>query len=178
PGHSKQVGMATASCHAGAYANRFVVVVDDDIDPTDTNEVLWAMCTRTDVIDDIDVMKRCWSTSLDPMAYAGEGEGEGYYNNRMIIDACRPYDRLATFPEVVRTSDDDATKLRARWPDLFGADGSEGRAGDGHAVGGFPPTGTRHTKGPPLPGGPSLGLYRAGARRGARPAGACRPPGR
>ncbi|MCI0889148.1 MAG: UbiD family decarboxylase, partial [Chloroflexi bacterium] len=68
PGHSKQVGMATASCHAGAYANRFVVVVDDDIDPTDTNEVLWAMCTRTDVIDDIDVMKRCWSTSLDPMA--------------------------------------------------------------------------------------------------------------
>ncbi|MCH7607381.1 MAG: UbiD family decarboxylase [Chloroflexi bacterium] len=123
PGHSKQVGMATASCHAGAYANRFVVVVDDDIDPTDTNEVLWAMCTRTDVIDDIDVMKRCWSTSLDPMAYAGEGDGPRYYNNRMIIDACRPYDRLDTFPEVVRTSDDDATKLRARWPDLFGADG-------------------------------------------------------
>lgn len=123
PGHSKQVGMATASCHAGAYANRFVVVVDDDIDPTDTNEVLWAMCTRTDVIDDIDVMKRCWSTSLDPMAYAGKGEGEGYYNNRMIIDACRPYDRLATFPEVVRTSDEDASQLRSRWPNLFGADG-------------------------------------------------------
>ena len=114
--------MATASCHAGAYANRFVVVVDDDIDPTDTNEVLWAMCTRTDVIDDIDVMKRCWSTSLDPMAYAGE-EGLRYYNNRMIIDACRPYDRLATFPEVVRTSDEDAARLRARWPELFNADG-------------------------------------------------------
>ncbi len=123
PGHSKQVGMATASCHAGAYANRFVVVVDDDIDPTDTNEVLWAMCTRTDVIDDIDVMKRCWSTSLDPMAYAGTGAGEGYYNNRMIIDACRPYDRLATFPEVVRTTEDDAAQLRSRWPALFGADG-------------------------------------------------------
>ena len=111
-----------AGYHAGAYANRFVVVVDDDIDPTDTNEVLWAMCTRTDVIDDIDVMKRCWSTSLDPMAYAGE-EGLRYYNNRMIIDACRPYDRLATFPEVVRTSDEDAARLRARWPELFDADG-------------------------------------------------------
>lgn len=123
PGHSKQVGMATASCHAGAYANRFVVVVDEDIDPTDTNEVLWAMCTRTDVIDDIDVMKRCWSTSLDPMAYAGDGEGPRYYNNRMIIDACRPYDRIETFPEVVRTTDDDAAQLRSRWPGLFGADG-------------------------------------------------------
>ena len=123
--------MATASCHAGAYANRFVVVVDDDIDPTDTNEVLWAMCTRTDVIDDIDVMKRCWSTSLDPMAYAGDGEGPSYYNNRMIIDACRPYHRLDTFPEVVRTSDDDAAELRSRWPELFGADG---KAKDGPAA--------------------------------------------
>lgn len=121
PGHAKQVGMAAASCHAGAYANRFVVVVDDDIDPTDTNQVLWAMCTRTDVIEDIDVIKRCWSTPLDPMAYAGEGER--YFNNRMVIDACRPYDRLKTFPTVARTSEEEARSLRARWPELFAADG-------------------------------------------------------
>jgi UbiD family decarboxylase len=121
PGHSKQVGMAVASCHAGAYANRFVVVVDDDIDPTDTNQVLWAMCTRTDVIDDVDVMKKCWSTPLDPMAYAGEGPR--YYNNRMIIDACRPYDRLQTFPAVARCTTAEATDLRARWPELFDAYG-------------------------------------------------------
>jgi UbiD family decarboxylase len=121
PGHSKQVGMAVASCHAGAYANRYVVVVDDDIDPTDTNQVLWAMCTRTDVIDDVDVMKKCWSTPLDPMAYAGEGPR--YYNNRMIIDACRPYDRLKTFPAVARCTTAEAEDLRARWPDLFDATG-------------------------------------------------------
>ena len=42
-------------------------------------------------------MKRMWSTSLDPMAYAGD-EGPRYYNNRMIIDACRPYDRLDDLP--------------------------------------------------------------------------------
>jgi UbiD family decarboxylase len=122
PGHAKQVGMATASCHAGAYANRWVVVVDEDIDPTDTNAVLWALCTRTDVIEDIDVVKRCWSTPLDPMAYPGE-EGRPYYNNRMIIDACRPYDRLKTFPAVVGTSPRDADRLRADWPGLFGTDG-------------------------------------------------------
>src|SRR3712207_4033327 len=122
PGHAKQVGMATASCHAGAYANRFVVVVDDDIDPTDTNQVLWALCTRTDVIDDVDVMKRCWSTPLDPMAYAGETK-QRYFNNRMIIDACRPYDRLQTFPQVARVSNADAADLRARWPQLFDPQG-------------------------------------------------------
>ena len=125
PGHAKQVGMATASCHAGAYANRFVVVVDDDIDPTDTNQVLWALCTRTDVIEDIDVVKRQWSTPLDPMAYAGEGPR--YFNNRMIIDACRPYDRLTTFPAVARVSEDEARDVRARWPELFDADGKARR---------------------------------------------------
>jgi 4-hydroxy-3-polyprenylbenzoate decarboxylase len=126
PGHAKQVGLATASCHAGAYANRFVVVVDDDIDPTDTNQVLWALCTRTDVIEDVDVVKRQWSTPLDPMAYAGEGPR--YFNNRMIIDACRPYDRLSTFPAVARVSEDEARDVRARWPELFEADGKARRA--------------------------------------------------
>jgi len=121
PGHAKQVGMATASCHAGAYANRFVIVVDDDIDPTDTNQVLWALTTRTDVVEDIDVIKRCWSTPLDPMAYSGEEAR--YFNNRMIIDACRPYDRIKTFPQVARTSDAEASDLRAKWPELFTADG-------------------------------------------------------
>ena len=122
PGHAKQVGHATTAVHAGAYANRFVIVVDDDIDPTDTNEVLWALCTRTEVTDDIDIVKRMWSTSLDPMAYAGD-EGPRYYNNRMIIDACRPFERLATFPPVARATQEHAAELRSRWPDLFTADG-------------------------------------------------------
>src|SRR6202162_5363124 len=45
-GHSKQAGMIASQCHAGAYANRVVVVVDDDIDPADMNRVVWALCTR------------------------------------------------------------------------------------------------------------------------------------
>ena len=122
PGHAKQVGHATTSVHAGAYANRFVIVVDDDIDPTDTNEVLWALCTRTEVTEDVDIVKRMWSTSLDPMAYAGDG-GQRYYNNRMIIDACRPYDRLDTFPPVARKTQAEADELRAQWPELFTPDG-------------------------------------------------------
>ncbi|MBV9599289.1 MAG: UbiD family decarboxylase [Chloroflexi bacterium] len=127
PGHAKQVGAATASCHAGAYANRWVIVVDDDIDPTDTNEVLWALCTRTDVIDDVDVLKRCWSTGLDPMAYGGQSGL--YYNNRMIIDACRPFERLKTFPSLARADAQEAAGLRSRWSELFGADGKVRRDG-------------------------------------------------
>jgi 4-hydroxy-3-polyprenylbenzoate decarboxylase len=125
PGHAKQVGMATASCHAGAYANRFVVVVDDDIDPTDTNEVIWALCTRTDVARDIDLMRRCWSTGLDPMAY--QGDGPGFFNDRLIIDACRPYDRLASFPAVARLDPTEAAEIRGRWSALFTPEGAVAR---------------------------------------------------
>ncbi|HEY1297955.1 MAG TPA: UbiD family decarboxylase [Chloroflexota bacterium] len=125
PGHAKQVGAAMASCHAGAYANRWVIVVDDDIDPTDTNEVLWALCTRTDVVDDVDVLRRCWSTGLDPMAYGGQSGV--FFNNRMIIDACRPFERLKTFPTLARADAQEAATLRTRWSELFGADGKARR---------------------------------------------------
>ena len=122
PGHAKQAGMAAASCHAGAYANQFVVVVDDDIDPTDTNEVLWALCTRTDVAHDIDVIHKAWSSGLDPMAY--RGDGPGYFNDRLVVDACRPYERRTTFPPVARLDAAQAMAIRTRWPDLFATDGA------------------------------------------------------
>ena len=41
----------------------------------------------------------------------------------MIVDACRPYDRLKTFPTVVNTSEADALRLRQKFPALFAADG-------------------------------------------------------
>ncbi len=46
PGHAKQAAMIASQCQAGAYLGRYVVVVDDDIDVSDVNDVLWAMCTR------------------------------------------------------------------------------------------------------------------------------------
>ena len=55
-GHAKQAGMVASHCHAGAYCNRWTIVVDDDIDPTNINDVIWAMCTRCDPRD-------CRSTS-------------------------------------------------------------------------------------------------------------------
>jgi hypothetical protein len=59
------------------------------------------------------------------MSYAGEGDR--YFNNRMIIDACRPYDRRTTFPAVARTPEAEARDLRARWPELFTPDGKARR---------------------------------------------------
>ena len=43
-----------------------MVVVDDDIDPTNTFDVLWAMPSRCDPADDIEIIRRAWSGPLDP----------------------------------------------------------------------------------------------------------------
>ena len=58
-GHAKQAGLIASQCHAGAYANRFVVVVDDDIDPADMDKVMWAMCTRFDPREGMEILRGC-----------------------------------------------------------------------------------------------------------------------
>jgi UbiD family decarboxylase len=110
-GHSKQAGMIASQCHAGAYANRFVVVVDDDIDPADMDQVVWAMCTRMEPREGIEILRGCWSTVLDPMAYGSDDPR----NARMVIDACRPWSRRDTFPIVARSSKQLDADIRAKW---------------------------------------------------------------
>lgn len=118
PGHSKQAGLIGSQCHSGAYANRITIVVDEDIDPANTNQVIWALCTRTDPREDVEILKRCWSTRLDPMSYP---DGARVLNSRMVIDACRPWERLETFPPVVTPSAELKNKVMKKWTDLFPA---------------------------------------------------------
>jgi 4-hydroxy-3-polyprenylbenzoate decarboxylase len=114
-GHSKQAGLIASQCHAGAYANRWVVVVDDDIDPANMSDVVWAMCTRFDPREDLEILKGCWSSGLDPMVYGDDDRR----NARVVIDACKPYARLDTFPKVVRNSTELDDRLYAKWAGIM-----------------------------------------------------------
>src|SRR5204862_6241400 len=64
PGHAKQAAMAAA---AATRNGRWIVIVDDDIDPANLKEVLWAMTTRCDPATDIETISGTWSTPLDPL---------------------------------------------------------------------------------------------------------------
>ncbi len=111
-GHSKQAGLIAAQCHAGAYNNRWVVVVDDDIDPTNMNDVIWAMCTRVDPREDVETLRGGWSSHLDPMCYDGDTDRR---NARVIVDACKPWSRRDGFPAVARSSPELDERIRAKW---------------------------------------------------------------
>lgn len=114
-GHARQVGVIASQCHAGAYLGRFTLVVDEDIDPTDMKDILWALTTRCDPADDIEILRRCWSSSLDPII----PKGRKGFNSRAIIDACRPYERMKDFPPSVKVPDDLARSVRAKWGKVF-----------------------------------------------------------
>ncbi|ATW25000.1 UbiD family decarboxylase [Candidatus Formimonas warabiya] len=117
-GHSRQAGLIASQCHGGAYTNRMVITVDDDIDIMDTNKVLWAMLTRADPTVDYEILQKCWSTRLDPLSYP---VGQNIFNNRVIIDACRSYDRVlaGTFPEVATSSPAAVKMITEKWAHLF-----------------------------------------------------------
>src|SRR5256885_9628136 len=111
PGHARQAGMVASYCHASAYLGRYVVVVDDDIDVTNTNDVLWAMATRSDPEADIEIVRRSWSGPLDPII---PRERKGH-NSRAIIDACRPYEWRDQFPPVAESSPEVRRAAEAKW---------------------------------------------------------------
>ena len=113
-GHANQAGLVASQVNPTGYVGRYVVVVDDDIDPTDMHDVIWAMGTRTDPKTDFTVLDRNWSSRLDTMV-----TDEKLYNSRVVIDACIPYERLETFPRVAQTSPELAAEVRARFPDVF-----------------------------------------------------------
>jgi UbiD family decarboxylase len=113
-GHARQAGMLAASCQSGSYLGRFVVVVDDDIDPTNLFEVVWAMCTRCDPVEDIDFIRKAWSGPLDPRIPSGTTT-----NSRAVIMACRPFERIGAFPPVAEASPELRAKVAAKFKDVL-----------------------------------------------------------
>ena len=111
-GHAKQALMMAAACQSGAYIGRFFVVVDEDIDPSDIYQVMWAMCTRCDPKEDIDIVRKMWAGPLDPMATANT-------SSRALVDACRPFGRLADFPKVTEASPELRARVAAKFSDIL-----------------------------------------------------------
>ena len=115
PGHSKQAGHIACQCHVGAYAGKYVIVTDEDVDVSNLEELIWAMLTRSDPATSIDIIKDAWSTHLDPRIPPWEKEKGNLTNSRAIIDACRPFHWKDDFPLVNSPSPELARESREKW---------------------------------------------------------------
>ena len=115
PGHARQAGHVACMCHVGAYAGKYVIVVDEDIDVSDLEELTWAMLTRSDPATSIDIVHNAWSTPLDPRIPPEQRERKDFTNSRAIIDACRPFHWRDEFPMVNAPTPELLAEAREKW---------------------------------------------------------------
>lgn len=94
--------LVAAAAFGDDLSLKLVVVVDDDVDVHNDSEVVWALATRMQADQDIDIMRNGMGAILDPSNHDG-------LTAKMIIDATRPH---GDFPD--RHTVDPAAQERAR----------------------------------------------------------------
>jgi UbiD family decarboxylase len=113
-GHGIQAAQLLLHTRNGLQNGKYVIVVDDDVDPTDLGEVMWAVTTRTDPASALHLVNGLATISLDPANRPGQTTMA-----RLIVDACRPFSRRADSPETLDVPSREAiAALQAKWPQL------------------------------------------------------------
>lgn len=120
-GQSRQAGLIASQL---TNTGRYVVIVDEDIEPSNLNDVIWAMATRSDPDRSIEILRHCRTTSADP-AVPPQKKGntervpKAFYASRAVIDACRPYHWKDEFYPVAQVSNELRLRLVNKWEHIF-----------------------------------------------------------
>ncbi len=118
PGHAMRAAHAALGGTAGYHA-RFIIVVDEDIDPYNLGEVFWAVATRCEPETSVDLSRRIWSYKIDPRLPEEKKSVGNYTSSAAIIDACRPFHWMDKFPATTKVSQDLLRKTEEKWGKLL-----------------------------------------------------------
>ena len=119
PGHAKQAAMCIAAAHSTSYMNRFIILVDDDVDPSNTKDVMWALATRCEPSEDLDILKNMRGTPLDPRLPPEKRKIADYTHSTAILNACRPWAWKDEFPETIMSSPQELEGVKKKWASFF-----------------------------------------------------------
>jgi UbiD family decarboxylase len=120
-GHAKTAGLFAAGYHTEAEACRWVIVVDEDIDPSNSGDVLWALGQRSDPEISIDIIRGLCNNPLNPMTSPDARKKGNYVHSRAIVMACKPYEWINEFPRTIKSSPEELKKTREKWgKNLYG----------------------------------------------------------
>ncbi|AMS40125.1 UbiD family decarboxylase [Aminobacter aminovorans] len=114
PGHTAQVLALAAQSPAAAYCVRWVVAVDDYIEPCDINQVMWAMSVHCNPSDDIDILRKTWSYRTDPSLAPDMRP----YGSKALIDACENHRHRSTLPKRALLRESTYQRVAERWDEL------------------------------------------------------------
>ena len=114
--HAKQAALA-ALAHM-SYQTKFVIVVDEDVDPSDLRHVLWAVGLRSDP-EEWEVIKGTYSSELDPRVSPQKKELGDTTRPTAIILACKPYYWMKDFPPAIVEDAALDAKVKAKWGNIL-----------------------------------------------------------
>ena len=114
-GHSKHTLLQALSSKSAMYHARYVVAVDDDIDPSNMNDVIWAISTRCVPEKSIDIIRNCWSTYLDPSIEPERKAARDLTKSVALIDACRPYYWIDKYPPTAVATPKFRREVEQKW---------------------------------------------------------------
>lgn len=120
PGHAVQAGTIAAQCGGSAYASKYIVVTDEDIDVTNLDSLIWAMLTRSDPRDSIQIIDGVWDSPADPRIPPEKRKVGDISHSLAIINACRPFHWRDQFPIANTPSPAIAKKAREKFGWLLG----------------------------------------------------------
>jgi UbiD family decarboxylase len=115
PGHATQAGMIAAQCGAAAYACKYIIVVDEDIDVTNLEHLIWAMLTRTDPKESIQFIQGAWDSPADPRMPPEKRAAHDMTHSVAVINACKPYHWRDQFPPTNAPSAEIMKKAREKF---------------------------------------------------------------
>ncbi|MCX8126823.1 MAG: UbiD family decarboxylase, partial [Dehalococcoidia bacterium] len=118
-GHAKQAGLIAAGSSATRIGCRYIILVDDDIDPANISDVIWAVSTRTDPATSIDIVRGCYGSAANPAVPMHYKEVGQFEESRAIINACRPYHLIGKYPPSLKSDAAVLKRVRERWSHLF-----------------------------------------------------------
>jgi len=111
-GHAKRAGLVAA---ANSYMARLIVVVDHDVDPSNLNDVLWAVTTRCEPSEQIDIVRDAWSSALDPRIPAEKKMAGTTSHSKAIVDACCPFAWRDEYPPTSSLTEEEARTIESKW---------------------------------------------------------------
>jgi UbiD family decarboxylase len=114
-GHAPQALALAAQVPGGAYFSKWIIAVDEDVDPSNMNQVVWAMSTRCNPVEDIDILRQTWSTWLDPTQNPPE---ERPYGSKALINACMEHRYIKQFSKRTKVRRAVYEQVASRWSSL------------------------------------------------------------
>jgi UbiD family decarboxylase len=117
-GHAKQALLAASGLRRSASMSSYFVVVDEDIDPSNIRDVLWAMSTRGDPATSVEVVSS-WTSDLDSRLSPQQKISGDHTMGRVLIDACKPFHWKGSFPTTNIFSSEDKQRVKEHWAELI-----------------------------------------------------------